>query len=327
MLNLQQRLEIAVKNKGLRNYVFHMDEINGGFDPENELYQFVQNNITYLKIEEFLEALNKEGFPIHGFHEDKNGIVKCNLCDVLMFAKDNDLCKALIKNIDVFSDYEKISHFGHHLHQIKIHKTVPGFRYSMDYPITEKIFLLLDHVKKNNLIQKFDTGDINGNTPFMLFVKRFSEQEIIEKFISIGCNIHHINKDGNNILHLLAQKNKWKCGAKYNDIKLLVSMDVDPFLTNNENVTAYSLIPKTIRDEIIPLKQNHVTSINPYELLMNPKNIRNSFNMKEYLEEELGVNNLEDLKICNKELHHDIQSYLKAVPGLRYASCYPQYFS
>jgi hypothetical protein len=104
-------------------------------------------------------------------------------------------------------------------------------------------------------------------------------------------------------------------------------LGVNPFLANNENVTAYSLIPESIRKEVVPLKQTHVTSENPYKLLMNPKNIKDSLDMKEYLEEKLGIYNLEDLNVCNKELHHDIQSYLKPVPGLRYASCYPQYFS
>ena len=326
MLNLQQRLEIAVKNKGPRNYEFHMDEINGGFDPENELYKFIKN-IKKLSIEEFLVSLKKMEFPIHGFHKDKNGLVRNNLCDVLMFSNDTDFLKELLQNINIFEDYEKISHFGHHLHQIKIHKPVPGYRHSKDYPITEKIFLLLDHVKKNNLIEKFDTGDINGNTPFMLFMHHFSEKEIIEKFISIGCNINHINKDGDNILHILARKNKWKCEANYDYIMLLISLGVDPFLQNNEKITPYSLIPESKRNEIVPLKQNHVTSVNPYELLMDPKNIAKSFDMKNYLEEKLGIFNLEDLNVCTEELHHDIKSKLKDVPGLRYESCYPQYFS
>lgn len=191
----------------------------------------------------------------------------------------------------------------------------------------EKIFLLLEHLKKNDLVEKFDTGDINGNTPFMLFVRNFSKPEIIEKFASMGCNIHHQNKDGDNILHLLARKYKWKCGEKYDDIKLLVSLGVDPFLENHQKITPYSLLPKSTRDEIVLLKQTHVTSVNPYDLLMEPKNIINSFDMKEYIEEELGIYNLEDLNICTKELHHDIHSCLKSVPGLRYASCYPQYFS
>jgi ankyrin repeat protein len=244
-----------------------------------------------------------------------------------MFSKDIDFCRMLLQNVYIFYDFQSISHFGHHLHQIKIHKNVPGYRCSKDYPITDIIFLLLDHLKKNDLIKKFDTGDINGNTPFMLFVKRFSDKEIIEKFASMGCNIHHQNKYGDNILHLLVRKNRWKYGEKYDDIKLLVSFGVDPFQQNNQRETPYSLLPESKRDEIVPLKQDHVTSINPYELLMNQKNIRGSFDMKEYLEEELGIYGLDDLKICTKELHHDIQSKLKDVPGLRYAYCYPQYFS
>ena len=123
------------------------------------------------------------------------------------------------------------------------------------------------------------------------------------------------------------QKNKWKSGAKHDDIKLLISLGVDPFQENNKRETPYSLLPKSIRDEIVPLKQTHVTSVNPYDLLMEPKNIKDSFDMIVYLEEELGIYSLEDLNVCTKELHQDIQSYLKSVPGLRYASCYPQYFS
>jgi ankyrin repeat protein len=184
--------------------------LNGKFDPENKLFQFVNRNIKKLTIEEFLEALNKEGFPIHGFHKDKNGIVKNNLCDVLMFAENIDFSKEFLKKIDVFFYFQSISHFGHHLHQIKIHKIVPGYRCSKDYPITDIIFLLLNHVKENDLIIKFDTGDMNGNTPFMIFVKQFSDTEIIKKFVSMGSNIHHINKYGENILHLLARKKNGK---------------------------------------------------------------------------------------------------------------------
>lgn len=196
----------------------------------------------------------------------------------MMYAKYTDYCKKILENIDVFFDYEEISHFGHHLYQIKIKNC------GDDYPIIDRIFLLLDHVNDNNLIEKFDTGDINGNTPFMLFIKEFSDIEIIDKFASIGCNIHHINNDGDNILHLLAQKYKRKYGGKYDDIKFLVSLGVDPLLANYENVTAYSLlpeskreeifqimennekftyyspIPETTKDEVVPLKQTHVTS-------------------------------------------------------------------
>lgn len=343
-LNLRQRLEIAA-NQTLRSLIFHVDEGNGKFDPDNKLYRFIVDNGTRLSIEDILKGLEIIGFPIHGFHQDKNGFVRSNLCDIMMYAKFTDFCKKILGNIDVFTEYEEISHFGHHLHQIKI-KNCGDY-----YPLIDRIFPLLDHVKKNNLIEFFDTGDNNGDTPFMLFIKEFSDIEIIDKFASIGCNIHHINNDGDNILHLLAKKYTRKYGGKYDDIKFLVSLGVDPLLPNYEEVTAYGLLPEskreeiiqimeknekftyytpfpeTTKDEVVPLKQTHVTSVNPYDLLMDSKNIRNSFDMKEYLEEELGIYNLEDLEICTKELHHDIQSYLKTVPGLRYASCYPQYFS
>lgn len=116
MSNPQDRL---AENK---TNVYHNDEINGGFDPKNKLYQFVKEAFymhLVFPFEKVVQEFNFRGYPLHAFHKDKNGIVRSNLCDVIMYADaagTTDFCKKLLENIAVFGDYEELSHFGHHLY-------------------------------------------------------------------------------------------------------------------------------------------------------------------------------------------------------------------
>ena len=75
MLSLDKRIRIA-SDKTPRNHIFHVDEMNGKFDPDNKLYKFLQEALTRIPIENFPRALNELGYPIHAFHQDKNGLVK-----------------------------------------------------------------------------------------------------------------------------------------------------------------------------------------------------------------------------------------------------------
>lgn len=67
MLRLQDRLRIA-SNQSPRNHVYHVHKKNEKFDPNNKLYQFVNNNITRLSIGRILKGLDIIGFLIYRFH-------------------------------------------------------------------------------------------------------------------------------------------------------------------------------------------------------------------------------------------------------------------
>jgi ankyrin repeat protein len=89
--------------------------------------------------------------------------------------------------------------------------------------------------------------NVHGETPLM-YASKNSKEECVVELLSLGANVHVIDKIGNTVLHCVACNGDMKDIEK--TVKTLIKAGCNPKKRNNENMTFIDIIKKRNHNEL-----------------------------------------------------------------------------
>lgn len=128
--------------------------------------------------------------------------------------------------------------------------------------------------KKNGIVIDFlvENSNLNlqnkdGNTALMLMIKKniifYSDTKLVNLFLKHGVNLNTQNNNGDTILHLILEPNSTITTKNQLEIiKLFINNGINPYILNNNNVSACQLAILSCEMEIINLLDCYVTKYN-----------------------------------------------------------------
>lgn len=93
--------------------------------------------------------------------------------------------------------------------------------------------------------------------------------EIIQKFIQLGVNVNHVNRDGRNALHYLCMN--YRKGYMKDIVLLFIKQKIDIECVDNEGKTALDLLDKLSSTSVISKVRKLLIDCSPKEIQVNQK--------------------------------------------------------